>query len=179
MSSWGPTPETDLTGGISRNACAEPAQRGAHERLHGVIKGGEPADKPGSVGGSHSSARRVAAPLKRPTRRHVRTTRRGLDAAGLPIRSCSGRGLPCHRCYQRRGALLPHHFTLTGSLRLLGRYIFCGTFRRLAPPRGYLASCPAEPGLSSTRQRRAATAWPTPRWQLYQSVLSPSSSARR
>jgi len=36
------------------------------------------------------------------------------------------------------------------------RYIFCGTFRRLAPPRRYLAPCPAEPGLSSpaTRPRK-------------------------
>ncbi len=41
------------------------------------------------------------------------------------------------------------------------RYIFCGTFRRLAPPRRYLASCPMEPGLSSTSED-AATAWPTP-----------------
>ena len=31
-----------------------------------------------------------------------------------------------------------------------GRYVFCGTFRGLAPPRRYLAPCPAEPGLSST-----------------------------
>ena len=31
-----------------------------------------------------------------------------------PIRSCSGWGLPCHRCHHLRGALLPHHFTLTG-----------------------------------------------------------------
>jgi len=31
----------------------------------------------------------------------------------------------------------------------LRRYIFCGTFRRLTPPRRYLAPCPAEPGLSS------------------------------
>gem|GEM_PF-2130860 len=31
------------------------------------------------------------------------------------------------------------------------RYIFCGTFRRLAPPRHYLAPCPVEPGLSSPR----------------------------
>ena len=30
-----------------------------------------------------------------------------------------------------------------------GRYLFCGTFRGLAPPRRYLASCPLEPGLSS------------------------------
>jgi|GEM_PF-377329 len=35
------------------------------------------------------------------------------------------------------------------------RYLFCGTFRRLAPPRCYLAPCPVEPGLSSpSRQRR-------------------------
>ena len=29
------------------------------------------------------------------------------------------------------------------------RYIFCGTFRGLTPPRCYLAPCPKEPGLSS------------------------------
>jgi hypothetical protein len=34
------------------------------------------------------------------------------------------------------------------------RYIFCGTFRRLAPPRRYLAPCPVEPGLSSTTRMR-------------------------
>ena len=33
------------------------------------------------------------------------------------------------------------------------RYIFCGTFRGLTPPRGYLASCPMEPGLSSPGPR--------------------------
>src|SRR5208337_2771988 len=35
------------------------------------------------------------------------------DAPGaVPIRFCSRRGLPCHVCYQPRGALLPHPFTL-------------------------------------------------------------------
>ncbi len=29
------------------------------------------------------------------------------------------------------------------------RFVFCGTFRGLAPPRRYLAPCPKEPGLSS------------------------------
>ena len=29
------------------------------------------------------------------------------------------------------------------------RYFFCCTFRRLTPPRRYLAPCPVEPGLSS------------------------------
>ena len=35
------------------------------------------------------------------------------ESACSPIWSCSGWGLPCHRCCHRRGALLPHHFTLT------------------------------------------------------------------
>ena len=49
-------------------------------------------------------------------------------------------------CYQLRGVLLPHLFTLT----LTGRYIFCGTFRRLTPPRRYLALYPmGASGLSS------------------------------
>jgi hypothetical protein len=30
-----------------------------------------------------------------------------------PIRSCSGWGLPCRLCHQRRGELLPRLFTLT------------------------------------------------------------------
>ena len=38
-------------------------------------------------------------------------------ACRSPIWSCSGRGLPCHRCYHRRGALLPHLFTLTRARR--------------------------------------------------------------
>ncbi len=31
-----------------------------------------------------------------------------------PIWACLRWGLPCRRCHHRRGALLPHHFTLTG-----------------------------------------------------------------
>ena len=59
-----------------------------------------------------------------------------------------------------RGALLPHHFTLTGSCELR-RYIFCGTFRGLTPPRRYLAPCPMEPGLSSMPTKDTAMVWPT------------------
>src|SRR5271170_6656628 len=36
-------------------------------------------------------------------------------AARFPIWSCSRWGLPCHGCFHPRGALLPHHFTLTGG----------------------------------------------------------------
>jgi hypothetical protein len=48
---------------------------------------------------------------------------------------------------------------------------FCCTFRRLAPPRRYLAPCPVEPGLSSAPTSTEmdaddATVWPTPPWVL-------------
>jgi len=76
-------------------------------RSHSGFELGGSVDKPGSVVDSHSSGTRVATGLKRPTR-----TRRG-PRPWVPIWSCSGWGLPCHRCCQRRGALLPHLFTLT------------------------------------------------------------------
>src|SRR5580700_5460983 len=91
------------------------------------------------------------------------------------IWSCCRWGLPCQRCHHRRGALLPHHFTLTeeylerrrwrvesgkkGSsllstfTSLLSRYSsavsFCCTFRRITPPWRYQAPCPVQFGLSS------------------------------
>ena len=108
-----------------------------------VMRTEEPADKPGSVESSHSSATRVTTRLKQPTR--IRCGRHH----EIPIRPCSGWGLPCHACCHARGALLPHHFTLTTGLAPVRRYIFCGTFRGLASPRRYLAPCPVEPGLSS------------------------------
>jgi len=92
----------------------------------------------------------------------IRGPRIAAEAARPPIWPCSGWGLPCHLRYRRRGALLPHHFTLTGPCGLR-RYIFCGTFRGLAPPRHYLAPCPAEPGLSSPpAETGGATIRPTP-----------------
>ncbi len=60
----------------------------------------ESADKPGSVEDNHSSAIRVAAYLKRPTREPVWATRAAPSEDGTacsPIWSCSRRGLPCHR----------------------------------------------------------------------------------
>jgi len=84
--------------------------------------------------------------LKQPTRK-----RRG-PRHGFPIWSCSEWGLPCHFCYQKRGALLPHPFTLTSRDQLITnwRSTLCCTGRGLAPPRRYLALCPVEPGLSSS-----------------------------
>ena len=55
--------------------------------------------------------------------------------------------------YPAAGELLPHHFTLA-SIKS-GRCIFCGTFRRVAPPGCYPASYPLELGLSSHRGERS------------------------
>ena len=77
------------------------------------VRGRESACKPGSVEDSHSSGTHVAIRLERPTRGHARAARRSPWAARPPIWSCSGWGLPCRRRCRRRGALLPHHFTLT------------------------------------------------------------------
>jgi len=63
---------------------------------------------------SHSSGTPVARRLAQPTRTAGLETGLGLlpDPA-VPIRSCSRWGLPCRRCYQLRGGLLLHPFTLT------------------------------------------------------------------
>jgi hypothetical protein len=84
----------------------------------------ESADKPGFVEGNHSSGIRVATYLKRPTRKPVWAIR------AIPVRRLEPRaslfglapGGVCRatECYHRRGALLPHPFTLTASLRRFG-----------------------------------------------------------
>ncbi len=91
--------------------------------------------------------------LKQPTRKQCG------QHHSFPIWSCSEWGLPCHCCYQQRGALLPHHFTLTSRDQLIDnwRYTLCCTGRGLSPPRRYLAPCPVEPGLSSSSTSLART----------------------
>jgi hypothetical protein len=111
----------------------------------------ERADKPGSVLDSHSSGMYVTVHLKQPTR-----IQRG-PRHWIPIWSCSEWGLPSHRLLPavRCALTAPFHpyRPRTSLLRNTGlrRFIFCCTFRRLAPPRRYLALCPVEPGLSSSR----------------------------
>ena len=72
----------------------------------------------------------------------------------LPIWSCSVWGLPCRHCYQRRGALLPHLFTLTCCpLARPAGGIFSVALAVSRPsrrdPGRYPAHCPVEFGLSS------------------------------
>ena len=81
-----------------------------------------PALRPG---GSHSSRPAIADGLQQPTRKS-----NGAGRSSSPIWSCSTWGFPCHSGYPERGALLPHHFTLTSlPRRTARRYIFCGTIR--------------------------------------------------
>ena len=135
--------------GMGRSSTWSPRQRVVEAHVgRGREKGAEPADKPGSVVDSHSSGRIVTDTLKQPTRRH-----RGPRHC-LPIWSCSRWGLPCRsvarlavRSY-RTVSPLPR--TPGGAVR---RSALCCTFRRLAPPRRYLAPCPVEPGLSSAPRR--------------------------
>src|SRR5262249_6674041 len=102
----------------------------------------ESADKPGSVESSHSSALRVTAQLKRPTGElvwaHLALPYSVLLRVGFTVPQ---RVTTCAVRSYRTFSPLP---AVAGR-----RYVFCGTFRRLAPPRRYLAPCPAEPGLSS------------------------------
>jgi len=99
------------------------------------------ADKPGSVVDDHSSGMCVAAHLKQPTREqcgpHLMFPYLVLLRVGFTLPHL----LPNARC----ALTTPFHPYRSEDWR----YIFCGTFRRLAPPRRYLAPCPMEPGLSS------------------------------
>jgi hypothetical protein len=93
---------------------------------------------------SHSSGTNVAACLKQPTRsqrgsRHMETylvlLRVGFTLPPL---------LPAARC----ALTTPFHPYLCSRTNHR-RSALCGTFRRLSPPRCYLALYPLEPGLSS------------------------------
>src|ERR1700742_1616190 len=71
------------------------------------------------------------------------------STCAVPIRSCSRWGLPCHLRCRRRGALLPHLFTLTapslipppqaGEVGWGKRFVLCGTFPGVAPAGCYPA----------------------------------------
>ncbi len=103
--------------------------------------------------GSHSSWTDVAIRLLQPTRTtDPETDRLTFAKHAVPIRFCSRWGLPCRPCYQLRGGLLPHPFTLTPSFlvshpfldpaqRKTGRFPFCGTFPGVAPAGRYPAPC--------------------------------------
>ena len=93
----------------------------------------QPACKPGSVGrgmhktrvnalllaarDGHSSGTLLAQPLQQPTRTADRRHPIRDFSRAVPIRSCSRWGLPCRFRRRKRGALLPHRFTLAAPSR--------------------------------------------------------------
>ena len=112
----------------------------------------QPACKPGSVRhhrlspairDGHSSGTTLARCLEQPTRTAGLTSPCGVIVftnlrGAVPIRFCSRWGLPCRFRCRRRGALLPHLFTLT-RVRRSERFVFCGTFPGVAPAGRYPA----------------------------------------
>ena len=113
-------------------------------------KTGQTACKPGSVPPLPKRRRRWPfiwdarrrAPRATYPDGDAETHPRACTRPAAPIRSCSRWGLPCHRRCRRRGALLPHPFTLTlRSLGPGGRFAFCGTFPGVAPAGRYPAPC--------------------------------------
>lgn len=68
----------------------------------------------------------------------------GLAPGGV----CRAGPLPDSRC-----ALTAPFHPCHAPVRAVRRSALCCTFRRLAPPRRYLAPCPVEPGLSSAPRR--------------------------
>jgi len=81
----------------------------------------------------HSSRTPVARRIKQPTR----TADLGLirdRSRAVPIRSCSRWGLPCRLRRRKRGALLPHRFTLAAAERYAPRRsLLCGTVPGACP----------------------------------------------
>ncbi len=100
-----------------------------------------------------------------PGRRSGKTRRTSRHAA--PIRSCSRWGLPCRRRCRRRGALLPHPFTLAARdpWRLRGGGLLSVALSLGSPPPGVTRRrLSVEPGLSSSaRTARTARQRPSSR----------------
>jgi hypothetical protein len=108
----------------------------------------QPACKPGSVWpAAHATnvtairlGRRLPGASSNLPERLVRTDPRTWPRTA-PIRSCSRWGLPCRFRCRKRGALLPHRFTLAAgqTLRARGGLLFCGTVPGVTPAGRYPA----------------------------------------
>jgi hypothetical protein len=105
----------------------------------------ESACKPGSVEDSHSSGIAVTGDLKRPTRKHGGTPAAPCGATSL-FGLAPGGVCRAAECCHRRGALLPHRFTL--AVAIAGAWAVCFL---LHFPSAHAAQ--ALPGTSSTGAR--------------------------
>jgi hypothetical protein len=103
--------------------------------------------KPSSVKDDHLSGMTVAGHLKRPTREVSE------QPHPSPIRSCCGWGLPSRPV---TWPLVRSYRTVSSLPRQPGRFVFCGTFLRIAPTGRYPAPCSVQLGLSSGSAFRTA-----------------------
>ena len=105
------------------------------------------------------------------------------SALAAPIRSCSRWGFPCRPCRQDRGALLPHHFTLTLPARAARAVCFLWHFPWGRPRRPLAGTAfPWSPDFPPPPGNPAAAAvrpsgWP--RLRLYSTPVNSSSVSRR
>jgi hypothetical protein len=117
----------------------------------------------------HSSWAPVTRRLQQPTRTAGLDTDLEVSCAcapkprAAPIRSCSRWGLPCRRRCRRRGALLPHRFTLAAvdtqraaAVCSLWHYPWARTRRTLSG-----TACPRSPDFTSPAVRAGAAVRPT------------------
>jgi hypothetical protein len=134
---------------------------GARRSCHRAPLSYQPTCKPGSVWPAGEPADVTAIPLVRRlpgASSNLPERLIGTDPApkgrAVPIRFCSRWGLPCRRRCRRRGALLPHRFTLAATIRYAPRRsLLCGTVpgsgRNRRPPDVIRHRWSMEPGLSS------------------------------
>jgi hypothetical protein len=125
--------------------------------------------KPGLVTRPRGPAATISLGRRSPVASNVQPA--GHDEAGrlvdvlrrpsLPMRTSTGRGLPCRPCHHERGGLLPHRFTLAAdALRrpvggLLSVALSLGS-RPAGVTRRPALWCPDFPRLSETRPRPPA-----------------------
>ena len=138
----------------------------------------ESACKPGSVENNHSSRRRVTAALQQPTRK----------ARGPRVSPCGDPslfGLAPDGVFRAAAVTSDavRSYRTFSPLPVPGcpghrRFVLCGTFRSLAAPRRYLASCPLEPGLSSPALRQQRL-FGRLRWRFYALRSSRSGASLR
>jgi hypothetical protein len=110
--------------------------------------------------------------------------------SATPTWSCSRWGLPCRRRCRRRGALLPHPFTLTAREPKRGprvwRFAFCGTFPEVTLAGRYPAPCfrgartflPLSEG-SASGEERSSDRLARPYKTLPQEIVKSMEGARR
>src|SRR5262245_17578953 len=92
----------------------------------------------------------------------ARGPRAAACAACFPIWPCSRRGLPCRRRCRRRGALLPHHFTLAVALARAWAVYFLLHFPWAHAPQALPGAVPCGARTFLHALAGAAIAWPTP-----------------